>query len=105
VQRRYPGEPALLDSAFMVGVMSLMPAALRIPMREVLAQISLAPAVAEAVGDYAGPLGQLLLLVEYYDDNNILGCELTLARIGEIDQHILNSCLTEVLTWIQGLDA
>ena len=105
VQRRYAGEHALLDSAFMVGVMSLMPAALRIPMREVLKQIALAPTVAEAVGDYGGPLGQLLLLVEYYDDNNILGCELTLARIGEIDQHTLNACLTEVLVWIQGLDA
>lgn len=105
VQRRHPGEHALLDSAFIVGVMSLMPAALRLPMREVLAQIALSPEVAEAVGDYGGPLGQLLLLIEYYDDNNILGCELTLERIGEINQHILNTCLTEVLAWIQDLDA
>jgi len=105
VQRRYPGARALLDSAFIVGVMSLMPAALRIPMREVLQQIALSPEVAEAVGDYGGPLGQLLLLIEYYDDNNILGCELTLERIGELNPHMLNICLIEVLTWIQGLDA
>jgi len=105
VQRRYPGDRALIDSAFIVGVMSLMPAALHIPMQEVLAQIALSPEVADAVGDYGGPLGQVLLLVEYFDDTNTLGCELTLARSGELNQHILNTCLTEVLTWIQGLDA
>ena len=106
VQRRYAGERALLDSAFIVGVMSLMPAALRLPMHEVLrADCPLAGDVADAVGDYGGPLGQLLLLIEYYDDNNTLGCELTLERIGELNQHILNTCLTEVLAWIQGLDA
>ncbi|MDP2792750.1 MAG: HDOD domain-containing protein [Sulfurisoma sp.] len=105
VQRRHPGERAMLDSAFIVGVMSLMPAALRVPMCEVLAQIALSPEVAEAVGDYGGPLGQLLLLIEYYDDNNMLGCELTLVRIGELNQHILNTCLTEALAWVQDLDA
>lgn len=105
VQRRHPGEHAMLDSAFIVGVMSLMPAALRMPMREVLAQIALSPEVADAVGDYGGALGQLLLLIEYYDDNNVLGCELTLDRIGELNQHILNTCLTEALAWVQGLDA
>lgn len=105
VQHRYPRERGLLDSAFIVGVMSLMPAALRLPMREVLAQIALSPEVAEAVGEYGGPLGQLLLLIEYYDDNNVVGCELTLQHIGEINQHILNTCLTDVLAWVQGLDA
>lgn len=105
VQRRYPGEHGLQDSAFIVGVMSMMPAALRIPMREVLEQIALVQEVRDAVGDYAGPLGQLLLLIEYYDDNNALGCRLAMEKIGELNQHMLNTCLTETLTWIQDLDA
>ena len=105
IERTTPGDRAALESAFMVGVMSLMPAALRMPMAKVLEQISLAPAVRAAVADYEGPLGQLLLLIEYYDDGNEVGCTLTMQRIGSIDQHMLNNCVVQTLLWVQGLEA
>lgn len=105
VERSSPGDRAALESAFMVGVMSLMPAALRTPMSKVLEQISLAPQVRDAVADYAGLLGQLLLLIEYYDDGNEVGCALTMQRLGNIDQHMLNNCVVQTLLWVQGLEA
>lgn len=105
VERCRPTDHAALDSAFMVGVMSLMPAALRMTMGDVLAQISLAPLVHDAVADYEGTLGQLLLLIEYYDDSNELGCALTMQRLGDIDQHMINNCVVQTLLWVQGLDA
>lgn len=105
VERSSPSDRAALESAFMVGVMSLMPAALRTTMSRVLEQISLAPAVRDAVADYEGLLGQLLLLIEYYDDGNEVGCTLTMQRLGNIDQHMLNNCVVQTLLWVQGLEA
>lgn len=105
VERCRAGDRAALESAFVVGVMSLMPAALRMPMSSLLEEISLAPAVRNAVADYEGTLGQLLLLIEYYDDGNEPGCKLAMQRIGDIDQHMLNNCVVQALLWVQGLEA
>jgi len=104
VQRRYPGQRAMLDSAFIVGVMSMMPAALGMPMKEVLEQIDIAADIRDAASNYGGELGRLLLLTEYFDDNNPVGCAVSMQEIGELNQHILNTCLAEVLTWIQSFD-
>lgn len=48
------------DQAFMVGMMSLMPAVFSTPLAEILASVPLPAAVSEALGQGTGPLAELL---------------------------------------------
>jgi EAL and modified HD-GYP domain-containing signal transduction protein len=95
-----PGNRALGDHAFLTGIMSLMPAALGLPMDEILTQISVAPEVHEALAAHEGPLGQLLALVERLDDNDWEGCDTLLASNDALSRESLNAGLTEALAWI-----
>ncbi len=95
-----PGNRALSDHAFLTGIMSLMPAALGLPMDEILAQISVAPEVHEALASHEGPLGQLLALVERLDANDWEGCDALLASNDALSRESLNAGLTEALAWI-----
>ena len=104
VQRCYPARPQMADPAFIVGLMSVMPAALEMPMGEILEQITVTPDVREALESRGGQLGQLLELVEYYDNNNIDGAATMLARMGgKLGHQTLNLCLSEAIAWMMGL--
>ena len=104
VQRCYPARPQMADPAFIVGLMSVMPAALEMPMGEILEQITVTPDVREALESRGGQLGQLLELVEYYDNNNIDGAATMLARMGgKLGHQTLNLCLSEAIAWMTGL--
>lgn len=95
-----PGNRALGDHAFLTGIMSLMPAALGLPMDEILAQLSVAPEVHEALAAHQGNLGQLLELVERLDANDWEGCDALLANTPALSRESLNAGLTEALAWI-----
>lgn len=104
VQRCYPARPQMADPAFIVGLMSVMPAALEIPMGEILEQITLSPEVREALESRGGQLGQLLELIEYYDNSNIDGAATLLARMGgRLGHQTLNLCLSEAISWMLSL--
>lgn len=104
VQRCYPARPQMADPAFIVGLMSVMPAALEMPMGEILEQITVSPEVREALESHGGQLGQLLELVEYYDDNNVDGAAGMLARMGgRLGHQTLNLCLSEAIAWMMSL--
>ncbi|MDR2165184.1 MAG: HDOD domain-containing protein [Zoogloeaceae bacterium] len=65
VRMEKPSEQTLAELAFMVGIMSQVPAILDISMKEVLSQLTnLPPMVHEALLDRAGYLGQLLSIAE-----------------------------------------
>lgn len=101
----YPGNRNLADMAFLAGVLSLMPAALGLPMLEILGQIAVAPEVRRALARGEGELGMLLQLLNCYDDNNAPACAAALSQIGgSLTQSTINACLTEALTWVQQLD-
>lgn len=95
-----PGNRTFGDHAFLTGIMSLMPAALGLPMNEILAQLSVAPEVHEALAKHEGPLGQLLALVERLDANDWEGCDALLENDPALSRESLNAGLTEALTWI-----
>jgi EAL and modified HD-GYP domain-containing signal transduction protein len=104
VRRCYPARPQMVDPAFIVGLMSVMPAALEMPMGEILEQISVSPEVREALESRGGQLGQLLELVEYYDNNNIDGAATMLAHMGgRLGHQTLNLCLSEAIAWMMTL--
>lgn len=95
-----PRELKLGDQAFLAGIMSLMPAALGLPMAEIISQISLSPEVQEALTAQSGPLGQLLALVERFDDNDWAGCDVLLETLPELSRERLTASLAEALAWI-----
>lgn len=104
VQRCYPARPQMFDPAFIVGLMSVIPAALQMPMSEILEQISVSKEVREALESRGGPLGQLLELIEHYDDNNVEAACSMLSRLGgRLGQQTLNLCLTEAIAWMMSL--
>ncbi|HVK96041.1 MAG TPA: EAL domain-containing protein [Noviherbaspirillum sp.] len=60
-----PGNRAIADTGFTVGIMSLMDTAFSMPMADLLRQIPVAEEVAEALIGRRGYFGQLLSLVEH----------------------------------------
>ena len=94
----------LADQGFITGTMSMMPAALGLPMEEILAQISLEPEVTQALTTRQGTLGKTLELLECYDNEDSDGCERALAELAgfDIDHRRINTCLADALRWING---
>jgi c-di-GMP-related signal transduction protein len=104
VEHCYPRDRTLADQAFITGIMSMMPAALGLPMNEILEQIGLEPEVTQALCANEGDLGQTLALLECFDSEDVAGCDVLLESLGEqeIDRSTLNTCLTDALRWVNG---
>jgi EAL and modified HD-GYP domain-containing signal transduction protein len=102
--RCQPQDRILRDQAFLVGIMSLMPAALGLPMKEILEQIALAPDVNAALGKREGTLGLLLELTERYDDNDMEGAAAIFGHVGgHLTMQSLSLCLAEAIAWVRQL--
>ena len=99
-----PRDHKLADQAFITGIMSMMPAALGLPMNEIFEQISLEPEVIEALTSHSGDLGITFALLECYDADDSLGCNHLLAQLHAtgLDRGKLNTCLAESLRWVNG---
>lgn len=103
-RRAFPQQNALPDLAFLAGLMSLMPAALSMPMATILEQIAIAPQLRQALLNREGDLGLLLELTDCYDNDDPAGADRALARLGyRIGRETLNQCLAEAIAWVQGL--
>lgn len=103
-ERRYAGNRGLADMGFITGILSVMPAALGMPMVDILAQVAVAPEVRRALARQEGELGLLLRLMEDYDDNDVAACAADLDELGGgLGQPVLNATLTEALAWVQQL--
>ncbi len=93
----------LIDQAFMVGILSLMPTLTGTSMREILSQLSLAKPVNDALGERQGVLGDLLNLVESLENEDRAKAGEVLLRLPDIDANYANSCLTRALAWANSL--
>jgi c-di-GMP-related signal transduction protein len=97
----------LVDQAYMVGILSLMPALVGSRMSEVLAQLPLAATVNDALGEHRGTLGDLLSLIELLENSQETGdgakAAEILRRLPGIDASYANSCLTRALAWANSL--
>jgi EAL and modified HD-GYP domain-containing signal transduction protein len=95
-----PGEKTLAEQAFMVGIMSLVPAMLEMEMEDVLAQLrNLSVAVREALLVRSGRLGRLLLLVESLENDVPEELLLRLSDCRGLDIESLNNLHCEALAW------
>jgi len=101
-----PNDTALAGQAFIAGLMSMMPAALGMPMNEIFEQIALEQEIVAALQSYQGLLGKMLALIECYDAEDADGCDQILAGFAGtgLDRNMLNTCLMESLRWINGSD-
>jgi c-di-GMP phosphodiesterase len=66
-QRREPRNRMMADTAFTVGIMSLMDALFSMPMRDILEQVSVIDVVADALLHRRGEYGDMLLLAEHME--------------------------------------
>ena len=100
----YPRQVAVSDQSFLAGLMSLMPAALGMPMQEILDQIPVAPALRQALLERGGEIGRLLELTDCYDNDDWAGTDRMLVELGHgIGREVLNQCLVEAIAWVQSL--
>ena len=91
------------EQAFMVGIISLMPALLGIGIDELLAQLPVAPRVKQALASYAGSHGQLLRLVEATEQPDAAVLEAALHDHPGISADHLGACLAQALAWANRL--
>lgn len=103
-RRCYPNQSSLPESAFLAGLMSLMPTALGMPMAEILDQINVVPELRLALMARDGELGTLLALADSYDNDDPPGVNSALQRLGHrITYDTLSHCLVESIAWVQSL--
>ncbi len=97
----------LIDQAYMVGILSLMPVLLGIQMSDILEHLPVAAPVVDALGKRSGLLGELLSLVELLEDARTDADRLRMQAILEqfpcIDTGYANRCLARALTWANSL--
>jgi EAL and modified HD-GYP domain-containing signal transduction protein len=94
------------DHAFMVGIMSLMPALLGVPMDEILAQLPVAQRVKQAFNDYSGQHGELLRLVEATEQTDLQAIEEALGELsggGVLNAQFISNCIAQALMWANHL--
>ena len=97
------GGRELIDQAFMVGILSLMPTLTSVSIEEVLSQLPVAAPVQEALVKRGGVLGHLLTLIESLENEDHAKAEAMLTYLPDIDAHYANNCLTRALTWANNL--
>ncbi len=98
-----PGRQEFEDQAFMVGIISLMPALMGVPMAEILNGISLGNAVREALEAQTGTLGKMLDLTEALEGNDGETCHDLTARLPGLDADRVNACHTQPLIWANNI--
>ena len=101
--RLKPYAPDVENRAFMTGVMSLMPALLRMPLAEILAPLNLAADIGAALQARAGILGALLSLSEKLEEMDHGACAELVCQLPGLTTAAVNSALTEALTWANSI--
>ena len=99
----HTGDPALADQAFMVGIMSLMPALVGQPITDIVAPLGLASSVRDALCDGSGLLGQLLLIAESSDGGELEKLASALADLPTLTPKAVNRAQTQALLWANSI--
>ena len=99
-----PGGRDGTDQAYMVGILSLMPALFGSSMSEILAQLPVARPVHDALAERSGTLGDLLSLIEALEKSpQRAPAPDLLRRLPGIDAEHANRCLSAALSWANNL--
>lgn len=94
-----PGDSAFADQAFMVGIMSLMPALVGLPIRDIVTPLPIADSVKAALCDGQGILSTLLGITECSESGDLSGLAKQLAQQPELGAKALNRAQTAALAW------
>ncbi len=98
-----PEEPGFADQAFMVGIMSLMPALVGQPIRDIVAPLGLSDEVKAALCSGSGPFAALLQLAECSEDGDLSRLAECFALCPTISPKALNRAQTEALRWASSI--
>ncbi len=91
------------DNLFIVGVFSLLPAMLEMPMEEVLDRVVISDQMAEALTDRSGLYGPFLALTEAVESDDVARLEdLTLSLLLSPEQ--VSEAHLQALAWVEQLD-
>ncbi|MEI7612435.1 MAG: EAL domain-containing protein [Betaproteobacteria bacterium] len=102
-ERVQPKNREFCDQAFMVGIMSLMPALLGMGMPDILTQLPVSPQVRLALSEHGGQHGQLLRIVETTEQSEPALQEENLGKLPVINSEFLGNCLAHALSWANNL--
>ena len=102
-EKRQAKNREFAEHAFMVGIMSLMPALLGISMAEILEQLPVAQRVKQALIDDGGPHGDLLRLVKATEEDEPQAVSKALQALPGSSVVQLNACLAQALNWANTL--
>lgn len=94
------GDP---DSAFLTGILSLLPALLGVSMDEVLKTLAVDPAIDGALTDGAGTLGALLRLLRCWEEDATSDFAAALATLPPLSGEDFTVAVSEAMSWAAGL--
>lgn len=97
-----PGQAALKERAFMVGLLSLADTLLGVPLDQVLARLNLAEEIESALLQRNGLLGELLSLAEALDAEDFIGADSIAGRL-QLSASLMRQGLVESLGWSNAL--
>jgi EAL and modified HD-GYP domain-containing signal transduction protein len=91
-----------LDPAeqYLLGLLSLLPAMLRLPMEELAPALPLRDAICKALQGRANPERVLLHWLESHEHGDWAACDAA-AQANGLDQETLVKCYTEALLWAE----
>lgn len=92
----------VMDQAFMVGMLSLVDTVVGMEMPDILAQLGLVDEIKNAVLRREGYFGQLLLLIEEVERDNIVMTAGLLSGLN-LNASLLNLVELEAMKWVAGL--
>lgn len=90
--------PALADSAFLLGLFSLLDAILDQPMEDLVIQLPVSEEVSQALIGHENPLGNILGIVKAFESASWSAMRRACARF-RIDQDILPDFYTDAIEW------
>ena len=97
------GDNAFVDQAFMVGIMSLMPALIGLPIEEIIAPLGLPEEVQKALSAKQGRLGEMLSVTEACETGDLTALTENLKQLHGLGAKALNRAQAQSLLWANGL--
>lgn len=98
-----PSDREFHDQAFMAGVLSLVPALLGMPMREIVGPMPIDPELKYALLERTGNLGHMLVVAEALEEADLLEIEAALAKVPGLDHGQLIGMQVEAMAWANSI--
>jgi len=98
-----PSDREFHDQAFTAGTLSLVPALLGMPMREIIGPMPIDPELKYALLERTGSLGNMLVVAEALEEADLLQIEAALAKVPGLDHGQLIGMQVEAMAWANSI--